>query len=146
MILSPAGPIVSPVETLVGLGGRGRLLPSRLTFGEQQIDVANPNSGVTVRSIPYGSVQHVTASQSATPRGAGGVELPIPVPARGNVDGRGFLPRLWLVIESGGPPLVLRLNPAQVLPVLGLVRDRIKVPIERIGGQDGQVGGTGRKE
>lgn len=123
--------VVRDVYALIVLRGRGsRIVETILTFSERSITAADSRNGLTVKSFPYDAVKHAVFSRSRMPRGAGGVEVEVPggIP-EGNVFARG--PRTWMTIETTDDRLVLRLEPPAVRPILDLLQQRTKAPIER---------------
>jgi hypothetical protein len=123
--------IVRDAQVILVLEGRGsRMIETIVTFSERSITATDNTNGLTVKSFPYDAVKHATFSRSRNPRGAGGAEIEVPggIP-QGNVFSRG--PRLWVTIETAGDRLVLRLDPPAVRPLLDLLQQRTKAPLER---------------
>ncbi len=115
----------------LAVGPRGnRFVAGNVAFSERSITVSEERNGLLVKTLPYSAVLHTTLSRSRKPRGAGGAELQVAggIP-EGNIFARG--PRLWLTLETANDRLVLRLDPAQLRPVLALVEQRTKPRIER---------------
>ena len=123
--------VVRDLHAVAVINGRAsRVVESIVAFSEKSITASDSRSGLTVKTFPYGAVTHATISRSRKPRGAGGatVEMPGGIP-EGNIFARG--PRLWATIETVDDRLVLRVEPAQLRPILELLQQRTKASIER---------------
>jgi hypothetical protein len=124
--------VVRDTQAILSTEGRGsRMVDAILAFSERSITATDNGTGLTVKSFPYAAVKRSTFSRSRNPRGAGGVDVPVPGGTpQGNVFSRG--PRLWVTIETADDRLVLRLDPTALRPVLDALHERTKPPLERI--------------
>jgi eukaryotic-like serine/threonine-protein kinase len=123
--------VVRDLHAVAVISGRGsRIVDAIVAFSERSITASDSRNGFNVKSFLYAAVTHATLSRSRKPRTTGGASLDLPGGLQeGSIFARG--PRLWLTIETSDDRLVLRLEPPQVRPLLDIVAQRTKVPIER---------------
>jgi eukaryotic-like serine/threonine-protein kinase len=122
--------VIRDVRAIVLKGSNTRSVDALLAFSERSITASDARDGLSLKSFPYDAVQHATFTRGRLPKGNGGAEVQMPggIP-QGNVFSRG--PRLWVTLETADDRLVLRLDPPTVSPVLDLLGQRTKAPIER---------------
>jgi hypothetical protein len=122
---------VRDVRAIISSDGRdSKMLDAILTFSERSITAADARNGTTLKSFPYDAVKRAVYARARNPRGPGGADLQVPggVP-QGNIFSRG--PRLWVLLETADDRLLLRLDPQAVRPLLELLQQRTKAPLER---------------
>ena len=123
--------VVRDVRAVISSDGRdSKLVDAILTFSERSITAADERNGTTLKTFPYDAVKRAVYSRARNPRGPGGADLQVPggVP-QGNIFSRG--PRLWVLLETADDRLLLRLDPQAVRPLLELLQQRTKAPLER---------------
>ena len=116
------------MRALVVLNRGSRFVEAKLQFTDASLIASNVHNAFIVKSFPYGSVRHASLSRSHVPRGAGGVAVPLPLPAGRGDETQPKRPfRVWLTLETDTDRLVLWLEPQVVRPVLDQLRQRLKV-------------------